>query len=65
MIEAVFKPLLNKMITSTKVIGKAAQTIAENPLCSSLNPNVTLYTWMDNHFREHIVNLIDNSEQAI
>ena len=64
MIEAVFKPFLNNMITSTKAIGKAGQTIAENNLCSSPIPNVTLYTWMDNHLREHIVNLFDKSEQA-
>ena len=64
MIEAAFKALLNNMMTSTKAIRKAARKIANKTLCSSPNPSVTLYTWLDNHFREHIINLIDKSKQA-
>ena len=64
MIEAVLKPLLNDMMTSTRAIRNAAMKIAVKTLCSSPDPSVTLYAWMDNHFREHIINLIDKSKQA-
>ena len=52
------------MRTSVRAICEAAKRIVDGSLCSSPDPGVTFYAWMNQHFIMHIKILIEKSNQA-